>query len=430
MNLKQLREKRAEKLEALQALNAKAEGEKRSFTTEERAQWDAIEAEEAELKEQIASEEKREARAAQFAAASGEPATKQENKEVRNYSVLRALCAMAEGRQLDGLEAEMHQEAVKEARANGNDIKGVGIPSIVMEARDNSITMPTQPEDGSVLVQTDQYGSMAAMLRNALVTRQLGATYLTGLTNNVSFTRMTERPKATWKPEVGTLDKSNVKFAADELNPKRLGTYTVQSLQFLRQTAASVETQIRQEIIYAISEGVDEAAIIGTGANNQPLGILNNPAVSAIALGANGAAPTRAQLLQAETLLASRNLTGNQYAWLINAVTRGAMKNIPIAEGSDKYLMENNNSLLEYPVVMSNLVPATGTKGTGTALSAAVFGDWSELFIGQWGGIDLTVDPYTLLLEGQVKIVAQGFFNMFVRRPEAFVKYTDINTTI
>lgn len=425
MNLKQLREKRAEKLEALQALNAKAEGEKRSLTKEEKEQWEAINNEVDELAADIAFEEKREARAAELAASAGVPATPSNKpKELRQYSVLRALSAMAEGRQLDGVELEMHQEAQREARANGVDIKGVGIPGVVLQAekRDNSITMPTQPEDGSVLVNTDQYGSMAEMLRNALVTRRLGATYLTGLTNNISFTRMTERPKATWKPEVGTLDKSNVKFAADEMAPKRLGTYIVQSLQFLRQTSAAVERQIRQEIIYAVSEGVDEAAINGTGANNQPLGILNNPAVTAMAT-ATGAL-NRSNLLAAETTLAARNLTGQSYAWLINAVTRGYIKGIKLDEGSGRFLMENNNSLLEYPVVMSNLVPSN--LGTETNASAAIFGDWSELFIGQWGGIDLTVDPYTLLLEGQVKIVAQGFFNLVVRRPEAFVKYTDI----
>lgn len=132
--------------------------------------------------------------------------------------------------------------------------------------------------------------------------------------------------------------------------------------------------------------------------------------------------------MAAETALATANQNGRRLGWLINAATRGKLKNTLLDAGSGRFLMEENDTLMEYPVAMSNMVPANGTKGTGTALSAAIFGDWSQLFIGQWGGIDLLVDPYTLATGGQVKIVAQGFFNIAIPRPNAFVKITDIAT--
>jgi HK97 family phage major capsid protein len=200
-------------------------------------------------------------------------------------------------------------------------------------------------------------------------------------------------------------------------------------LQFLRQTSPAIERKIREEIAYSIQEGVDVAAISGTGLNNQPTGILNHPDVPVItALGTNGGALDRAKLIAIETALTQRNLRGTSYGWLINALTRGALKNTPIAAGSDKFIMETNDRLLDYPVVMSNMVPSNLTKATGTNLSAAIFGDWKELYLAQWGGIDLIVDPYTLAVEGQIKIVAQGFFNVMVHRPEAFAYYKDIVT--
>ncbi len=111
-------------------------------------------------------------------------------------------------------------------------------------------------------------------------------------------------------------------------------------------------------------------------------------------------------------------------------ITRGKLKGTLLDAGSGGFLMESNGSLLEYRVVMSNVVSKAGTKGTGTGLSSAIFGDWNELVIGQWGGIDLTIDPYTLAVGGQIKIIAQGFFNVHIQRPNAFVKITDIVTTL
>lgn len=441
---KQLREERATKIEAMQAIHATAGSEKRSLNKEEKEKWDALNKEVEALAEEVRTVEAQEALDAEMAASKGKNVTgntrkednsEKEKRELAKYSVLKVIQARMNEVPLDGLELEMHQEAQKEARGLGTTISGIGIPSMVLgrrEKRDNSVTMPTQPEDGSAIVDTQFHGSMLDMLRNALVTRQLGATYLNDLTGNLSFTRVTERPIASWKPEVGELDKTNTKFAADEFTPKRLGTYVVESKQFLNQTSMSVEQKIRQEILYSIAEGVDAAAVTGSGASNEPSGILKlatDGDIDVVALGANGAALTRGNLITAETTLANNNILGRNFGWLLNSLTRGKLKDTPVATGSDKFIMESNGTLMEYPVQMSNVVPANLTKGTGTDLSAAIFGEWSQLYIGQWGGIDLIVDPYTLATAGQVKIVAQGFFNVYVRQPKAFVVFNDIITT-
>jgi len=437
--LKQLQEERNQKITDANNLLQKAKTEARELTTEESSQFDALDTEIEQLDVDIEAKRKHEDFAKKRALSLGlvgEPVqleSKQDKKDLRNFSVLKMIRSMIkDGEPLEGLEKELNEEAKAEARGFNQEIFGVGIPSRILSTRDNSVTMPTQPEDGKAVVETnlDNNLSMMDMLRNALVTRQLGATYLNDLTGNVSFTRLTQRPVATWKAEVGALDKSNVKFALDELAPKRLGTYTVHSLQFLRQTAPSIERKIREEIVYSLQEGVDIAAISGTGSNNQPMGILNHAGVAAInvaGLGATGAALTRANLIALRTALLKRNIRGSKLAWLINAVTEGALSNTTIATGSDKFILETER-LLNYPYVMSNMVPSDLTKSTGTNLSAAIFGDWSELYIGQWGGIDLTVDPYTMIGDGQIRIVAQGFFNVLVHRPEAFAYYKDIVT--
>ncbi|QRQ99710.1 phage major capsid protein [Dyadobacter sandarakinus] len=438
--LREVQEERNQKVADAQALLDKAKSEKRELSDDEQKQFDALLEEKAALEKQIENKRKQEDFAAQramtgnFNVGGEAPKESKDEKNLRNYSVLKMIRSQVDQKPLDGVEKEVHEEGVKEAKELGQEIRGFAIPSRLISKRDNSVTMPTQPEDGAAVVSKDVRDDLSIldMLRNALVTRQLGCTYLNDLVGNVAFTRLTQRPVASWKPEVGALDKSNVKFAADELSPKRLGTYTIQSLQFIRQTAPSVERQIREEIAYAISEGVDIAAISGTGTNNQPTGILNHTGVASInvsGLGTNGGPLTRANIITLRTALLKRNIRGRRLAWLLNAATQGSLANTPIATGSDKFILEGDN-LLGYPVVMSNMVPSDLDKGSASdSLSAMIFGDWSELYIAQWGGIDILTDPYTLAVDGQVKIVAQGFFNVLVHRPEAFAYYKDIVTT-
>lgn len=450
--LKELREERGLKIEEMSKLVLASETENRALTDADKTAIAALEEEVRKLNVAIEDELTKDRVKQMRALTSGfetgvkpEDLSPQEKRDLSKFSVLKMVRSKLEGgKPIEGIELEMHEEAKAEMKALGQEVRGLGIPSKIMSLRrDNSITMATQPEDGSVLVETDKRTepTMMEMLRNALVTRQLGATFLNDLVGNVSFTRMTQRPVASWKPEVGALDKSSVKFAADELAPKRLGTYTIQSLQFLAQTSDAVEQMIRKEIIYSLTEGVDIAAINGTGINNQPMGILNHAGIAALntaslgagGLGTDGGALSRGLLIKLRTALLKRNIRpGGNVKWLMNAATEGWLSNAPIAAGSDKFILEGNaNSFLGYPYVMSNMVPSDGDKGAATdTLSAIIFGAWAELLIAQWGGIDLLIDPYTLAVDGQVKIVAQGFFNTLVHRPEAFAYYKDATTVL
>jgi hypothetical protein len=39
------------------------------------------------------------------------------------------------------------------------------------------------------------------------------------------------------------------------------------------------------------------------------------------------------------------------------------------------------------------------------------FGNWADLCIAQWGGYDITVDPYSAAATNQVKIVINAYFD-------------------
>ena len=67
----------------------------------------------------------------------------------------------------------------------------------------------------------------------------------------------------------------------------------------------------------------------------------------------------------------------------------------------------------DYPLYQTNDIPDIDG-GHGIA-----FGDFSELIIGQWGDLDITVDPYTKATDGEIRLVVNTFFDAMVRRDGA-----------
>jgi hypothetical protein len=62
---------------------------------------------------------------------------------------------------------------------------------------------------------------------------------------------------------------------------------------------------------------------------------------------------------------------------------------------------------------------AFNTSHLGTA-KTYIYGDFSNLAIGSWGGVDITVDPYTQAAAGKVRIVVNAFFDAKKLRDGAF----------
>ena len=62
---------------------------------------------------------------------------------------------------------------------------------------------------------------------------------------------------------------------------------------------------------------------------------------------------------------------------------------------------------------------ATGL-GDGSDEHGIVFGNWADYFLGQWGALDIVVDPYSAATESVVKVTITMWANMGMIRPESF----------
>jgi len=88
---------------------------------------------------------------------------------------------------------------------------------------------------------------------------------------------------------------------------------------------------------------------------------------------------------------------------------KAALRNMPRSADSTRLVMENGEVDGTPALVTSNI-----------AEKKLVVGDWSNLIIGQWGGLDLCVDPFTQATNGCVRLVINAYFDAKVARPEAF----------
>ena len=187
------------------------------------------------------------------------------------------------------------------------------------------------------------------------------------------------------------------------------------TVQFSRKMAIQAdpgfEALVRDDIRQEIAIALDRAAIAGTGWSDAPTGILNTAGVALVEMGAAGGAITWPKVLEFTAAVEFANAAVGNLGWLTNAKVKAQMMQTERAEGTAKFILDDQaeSRLAGYKAAFSNIVPANGTKSTGTDLSAMIFGNWKDLLIGEFGGMDLIVDPYTESAKGNIRISVHSY---------------------
>ncbi len=174
-----------------------------------------------------------------------------------------------------------------------------------------------------------------------------------------------------------------------------------------------------------------ETASINGGGSDEPTGILNTSGIGSVAGGTNGLALTRANAIKLKTAVAVANADTGSLGWLTNAAVRGKAQETPIDVGSGLFLWKEDRDdwFMGYNAGVTNCVPSNLTKGSASGVcSAAIFGNFADSVLAQWGGIDFTVNPYIKDTEGLIRITADCFYDFGVRRAASFAAIKDLLT--
>lgn len=432
--IKALKEERGRLLGELSALQTTIEKEARSMADSETNRLSEIEARLGAIKAEVETLEKLQNLAAQ---AAGHVASRSEEKEKEamkdQFSFKRAMSMAITGRR-DGVEAEFSSIGSEEFQRSGVSVSAhsIKIPSEVFK-RDMSATGGTSGSEGGVNVQTS-VGSIIDVLLPKTVLRGLGVQQLSGLVGNLDMPTASTVPSAGWNTENGSATEKSPTFSKITFSPKRLAAYIQVSNQLMLQSSNSIDAYVRNWLLNAMAQSLESAAIKG-GGSNEPTGIIANSSVNVTFAGgatsnstnANGIAPVWADVIN--LMKAIENSNGTMINYLTNPKVKAALQTIPRQSSG----VEGNfiwpagaNELNGYGAATTTLVPSNLSKGSSSSLSALIAGDFSQMMVANWGGLELTVDPYSGATAGLTNVVLNAYMDVNLLQPTAFAVCKDI----
>lgn len=340
------------------------------------------------------------------------------DKEIRQYSFLKVLHALANpgdkrAQEMASYERELSDAAVEK---RGSAAQGILVPyDVLCTPLKRDLTVGTATAGGHTVATDLLAGSFIDLLRKRMVLNALGATTLNGLVGNVAIPRQTGSATAYWVAESGAPTESQQAFDQVTLSPKTVGAFTDFSRKLFLQSSIDVENLVRGDLIKVLGLEIDRVGLYGTGSSNQPLGVKNTSGINTKDFAAM--APTFAEIVGLETEVAADNADIGTLAYLVNARGRGSLKTTEKASSTGQFIWEQGNTVNGYRCEVSNQV-----EGNGSSTEDYFFGNWADLLIGFWSGLDLMVDPYSNSTSGTVRVVALQDVDVAVRHPESFCR--------
>lgn len=337
-------------------------------------------------------------------------------REIGAFRFLNLIRAMANPSDQEAQRAAAFEfEACAAARkAAGRSGPGMSIPAEVLRGalapQQRDLTVGTATAGGN-LVSTDLLSqSFIELLRNRMVMQRMGARILTGLVGDIAIPRQTGAATAYWVAESGAPTESQQAVDQVTLSPKTVGAYTDFSRKLMLQSSIDVEAMIRGDLAQVLGLEIDRVTLYGTGASNQPAGLKIATGLNTVDFAA--ATPTYAEVVSMESLVAADNADVGTLAYLVNASGRGGLKTATKDSGSGQFIWEPGNTVNGYRAETSNQVES----------GDHWFGNWADVLIGYWSGLDLLVDPYSNSTSGTVRVVALQDVDVNFRHGESFTR--------
>jgi len=333
--------------------------------------------------------------------------------EIRNYSFLNVIRYLLNpsdpsARKAAGFEIEA-SDAFRE-RASKMP-KGLFVPTDILQRDYMGRGMATyNGASGGYLVETGRQGqSFIECLENAMVLKQAGAVVLRDLVGDLAIPKQTGGATAYWIGEGEDLSGSAPQIGQVALRPKTIGSFTDLTRKFILQSSIDAEMFVRTDLATRLALAIDLAGISGTGASNQPLGVLNTSGIGSVTWNAQNT-PDWGDVCDLESALSTDNALSGALAYIVTPTIFGKMKQTEKVSNTAKFICDDGHTVNGYPCFPTNQM---------TALYG-MFGNWADMVIGEWSGVDVNVDTATLSKSGGVRVCVYQDVDVAVRHAESF----------
>ena len=312
----------------------------------------------------------------------------------KEFRLLKTINDVANNRNLNETANAVISLGAEEMRKSGLSYGG----QIQLPVEERAVISVTTEGEDTVATELT---SILEPLRAKNVLIQAGAKYMTGLVGDVQIPIL-GATNVTWEGETASASDGAGGFTSVKLSPKRLTCYVDVSKQFLIQDSIDAENMLKADIVNAINSKL-EATILGTanGSATQPKGIfyINGPVTES--RGDFGS------YLDLESSVANANVMG-ECVYIMDNKSKSKARSTEKSETGIGFIMQDGT-------IDGTKVLATSHVQNG----CVAYGDFSNLVIGQWGSIDLTVDPFTKAADGQVRLVVNAYFDAKLVREDA-----------
>ena len=402
----ELKELRSDVISKLEVIKEVATAEERDLTQDENTEMDTL------LKE-VDSYDVKIKRAAKAedvlksAAVAGAPVqTINASKESKAWSLFKAINDLRNGGQLTGLENEMHIEAEVEARKS---LQGIGIPTIMKEKRaidqTNSDIAPTS------------IGAYVDSLSASALYDRVGVNNL-GTVAADSVLPIAGGSTVAWAAEVAAGADGGANFGKVTLTPKRITGYANLSNVILAQNGSAAEASVMRDMGRNMGTQIDAAMFGSSDVTSAPGCIVGTSGTLTFSESGSGGstAAVNDALKAIQTVADDHGLDGN-LSFVNNWALYSLLKTG--AQVASVYPAYVDDRLAGYPGYFSS-APTTvaGVSGDG------MFGDFSRVYMAQFGPSNITVDPFSRAVNGEVRLIMNNYFDWGVASGASFVKYT------
>ena len=346
--------------------------------------------------------------------------------ESRQFSIIEASKGIASGRGLIGRELEVNQELEK---INGKRTQGFFVPNNGWSKR--AYVAGTASAGGNLIATDLLEGNFIEALRNRTVVGELGATYLPGLIGNVAIPKRATDNTAYWfaGDNSDSITESTGTISQVTMSPKSVGALTKFSHLMKLQSTPEIEQIIRDGFVAIIANAIDAAALNGSGSSAQPLGVLNQSGIGSVAGATNGAAATLDNLIDLKKEVSVDNADMAGCSYVTNSKVEAALSKLK--DGNSAYHLSpfageiGKQQIANRRLEVTNAIPSNLSKGSGSNLSAILYGNFKDLYVGLYGSLEILVDPYTDFAKGTTGVRAIQSLDINVAHVQSFAAMKD-----
>ena len=279
----------------------------------------------------------------------------------------------------------------------------------------------TKGGDGGNVIATNLLaGSFIDVLRSSSKVLSLNPTILDGLVRDVVVPRRVTSSGSEWIDLDGTstVTATDPVFDQVPLSLKSVAGLTIVSHKMLKQSTPQIEMLVQTDPAVVLATALDVAAIQGAGAGSSPVGILNTTGIGSVEY-TNAGVPTWDNVCSLESAINVDSALEGSLANLTDATMFKTLKTVERSTGGNLFIVEGSPT-----GAMMNGCPIYSTQSCPTG--EVVFGNFRDLLIGMWGGLELESDPYgDNFAKGNVAIRAIMDTDIAVRHPESFTSLTE-----